>query len=99
MFEIADQSGQTGLTIAPEQIALVLPPRKHCLFYKIVAPLLRRTSRIRSRKALAVAFQIIGRSFMGYEHRAVRRLVKKFQNGPVTSIPQGAALGAAVLLL
>ena len=37
--------------------------------------------------------------FMGYEHRAVRRLVKKVQKGPVTSIPQGAALGAAVLLL
>ena len=73
--------------IAPEQIGLVLPPRKRSLFYKIVLPLLRSTSKLRSRRALAVAFHMIGihsdtiADFMGYEHRTVRRLVKKFQNG------------------
>ena len=73
--------------IAPERIALVLPPRKRPLFYKIVLPLLRGTSRFRSRKALAVAFNMIGihpdtiADFMGYAHCTVRRLVKKFRNG------------------
>ena len=72
--------------IAPEQIALVLPSRKRSLFYKIVLPLLRSTSKLQSKRALAIAFHMMGihsdtiADFMGYEHRTVRRLVKKFQN-------------------
>lgn len=72
--------------IAPEQLALALPPRNRSIFYKIVLPVLRSTLRRRSRRALAVAFNMIGihphtiADFMGYEHRTVRRLVKKFQN-------------------
>jgi hypothetical protein len=66
--------------ISPEQIALVLPSRKRSLFYKIVLPLLRSTSKLQSKRALAITFHMIGihsdtiADFMDYEHRTVRRL-------------------------
>jgi transposase len=72
--------------IAPEQIALILPSRKRSLFCKIVLPLLRSTSELRRKRALAIAFHMIGihsntiADFMGNEHRTIRRLVNKFQN-------------------
>ena len=72
--------------VAPDQIALFLPPRKRSVFNKIVLPLLRDTSRFRIRRARAVAFYLVGiqpdtiADFMGFEHRTVRRLVKKFHN-------------------
>jgi transposase len=72
--------------IAPEQIGLILPSRKRSLFCKIVLPLLHGSSKPQRKRATAIAFHLMGihtdtiADFMGYEHRTIRRLVKKFQN-------------------